>query len=92
MTCLGSQSTWLGAHKSCTLSFLVENSSDVKTSQTGDEDIEVRRKAGLHSNFELVFVSRNPPDSTKKSVTEILLRGSSYGDAVTETPTLLWKY
>ena len=44
------------------------------------------------SNFELVFVSRNPPDSSKEIcygdlVTEILLRRSCYGDSVTETPT-----
>ena len=30
------------------------------------------------SNFELVFVSRNPPDSSKEIC---------YGDSVTETPT-----
>ena len=41
------------------------------------------------SNFELVFVSRNPPDSSKEIcygdlVTEILLRRSCYGDLVTE--------
>ena len=43
------------------------------------------------SDFELVFVSRNPPDSSKEIcygdlVTEILLRRSCYGDSVTATP------
>ena len=43
----------------------------------------------MDSNFELVFVSRNPPDSSKEIcygdlVTEILLRRSCYGDLVTE--------
>ena len=42
----------------------------------------------LDSNFELVFVSRIPQIRLKKSVTEILLRRSFYGNLVTE---ILWQ-
>ena len=61
---------------------------------TGEQHAEAYRwrSITIRSNFELVFVSRNPPDSSKEIcygdlVTEILLRRSCYGDSVTETPT-----